>query len=197
MGKKFTIGFEATGLLGRKPTGIAVYTSNLIHALEGSRDFSSYFNINLLIKISRVLKASNRNCLANHNYQFHYNNTIFGHKRNDIIHSPDSIFVNNNKALKIATIHDLAIFKEQNQMYLYTTPAFRTKMFDILKRITSSADYIVAVSENTKQDLLEMFPFPEDKIRVVYPGIRKKLQILPDVEIVKKNIRYLIPISCL
>lgn len=39
------------------------------------------------------------------------------------------------------------------------------------KALYDSADLIIAVSENTKSDLMKIFNIPENKIRVVYPGV--------------------------
>ena len=39
------------------------------------------------------------------------------------------------------------------------------------KALYESADLIIAVSENTKNDLIKIFNIPENKIKVIYPGV--------------------------
>ncbi|HUM53397.1 MAG TPA: glycosyltransferase, partial [Chitinophagales bacterium] len=71
---------------------------------------------------------------------------------------------------KVVTIHDV-IFQKlpktfpfiDRQMYAYKT-----------KKACHIADVIVAVSEQTKQDLMELFKVPEEKIHVVYPTWNKE-----------------------
>ena len=73
---------------------------------------------------------------------------------------------------KVVTIHDV-IFQKlpktfpfiDRQMYAYKT-----------KKACHIADAIVAVSEQTKQDLMELFKVPEEKIHVVYPTWNKEYE---------------------
>jgi len=49
------------------------------------------------------------------------------------------------------------------------------------------AKKIIAVSENTKRDLVRLYKVPEEKIRVIYEGISEKSEILnPKSEIISK-----------
>lgn len=73
---------------------------------------------------------------------------------------------------KVVTIHDV-IFQKlpktfpfiDRQMYAYKT-----------KKACHIADAIVAVSEQTKHDLMELFKVPEEKIHVVYPTWNKEYE---------------------
>jgi glycosyltransferase involved in cell wall biosynthesis len=73
---------------------------------------------------------------------------------------------------KVVTIHDV-IFQKlpktfpfiDRQMYAYKT-----------KKACHIADAIVAVSEQTKQDLIELFKVPEEKIHVIYPTWNKEYE---------------------
>ncbi|HQO90024.1 MAG: glycosyltransferase family 4 protein [Chitinophagales bacterium] len=73
---------------------------------------------------------------------------------------------------KVVTIHDVIFHKLpktfpfiDRQMYAYKT-----------KKACHIADAIIAVSEQTKQDLIELTKTPEEKIHVVYPTWNKEYE---------------------
>lgn len=70
---------------------------------------------------------------------------------------------------KIVTIHDL-IFERYPQYYSW----FDRKIhFWKFKEAAESADLIIAISEQTKKDIIQFLKIPESKIRVVYQGCHK------------------------
>ena len=67
---------------------------------------------------------------------------------------------------KIVTIHDL-IFMRFPQYYSF----FDRKIhFWKFKNAVNQADLVIAISEQTKKDIIQFLKIPEDKIRVVYQG---------------------------
>ncbi len=71
---------------------------------------------------------------------------------------------------KVVTIHDVIFHKMpktfpfiDRQMYSYKT-----------KKACHTADAVIAVSEQTKNDLIEFLEIPEEKIHVVYPTWNKE-----------------------
>lgn len=67
---------------------------------------------------------------------------------------------------KVVTIHDL-IFLRFPQYYTF----FDRKIhFWKFKKATEQADLIIAISEQTKQDIIQFLKVPEEKIRVIYQG---------------------------
>ena len=71
---------------------------------------------------------------------------------------------------KVVTIHDVIFHKMpktfpfiDRQMYAYKT-----------KKACHTADAVIAVSEQTKHDLIELLEIPEEKIHVVYPTWNKE-----------------------
>lgn len=67
---------------------------------------------------------------------------------------------------KIVTIHDL-IFLRLPQYYTF----FDRKIhFWKFKKAAEQTDLIIAISEQTKRDIIEFLKVPEEKIRVVYQG---------------------------
>ncbi len=74
--------------------------------------------------------------------------------------------IDKTRTRSVVTMHDL-IFIKQPELY----PAFDRKMYKI-KYFHSCriADKVVAISEQTKQDLIELAHIDESKIQVVYQG---------------------------
>ncbi|MDO4763086.1 MAG: glycosyltransferase family 1 protein [Flavobacteriaceae bacterium] len=79
------------------------------------------------------------------------------------------------KIKKIVTIHDL-IFERFPEFY----SAFDRKMhFWKFKKATQVADKIIAISEQTKRDVMEFLQVPEEKISVVYQGCHPSFKQKP------------------
>ena len=83
------------------------------------------------------------------------------------------------KIKTVITVHDLSnfrfpeYFKGAKQKYLTAMTAFSAK----------KADRIIAVSANTKKDLIELLHIPESKIDVVYNGLNLQINpIKPETE---------------
>ena len=69
----------------------------------------------------------------------------------------------------VVTIHDMAM-ERYPEMFPLSGLEMRRK-----KELALRADHIVAVSENTKKDVIELYGIPEDKITVIYHGAPKAL----------------------
>lgn len=70
------------------------------------------------------------------------------------------------KIKKVVTIHDL-IFLRFPQYYSF----FDRKIhFWKFKKAAEQADLIIAISEQTKRDIIQFLKVPEEKIRVIYQG---------------------------
>jgi glycosyltransferase involved in cell wall biosynthesis len=67
----------------------------------------------------------------------------------------------------IVTIHDLIFLKHKEQYPWIDRQVYITKT----KYAAKYADAIIAVSEETKHDLIEMYKVPADKITVIYPSV--------------------------
>ena len=71
-----------------------------------------------------------------------------------------------SKVNKVVTIHDL-IFKRFPELYKFPDRLIYDMKF---KHAVSVADTVIAVSETTKQDVIEYYGISEEKIKVVYQG---------------------------
>ncbi len=83
----------------------------------------------------------------------------------DLLHSPDFIPPFRRPYKSVITVHDLAFL-------LY--PQFMTResarYYGQIDHAVRSTDHIIAVSEATKQDLINLLGVPPDKITVIYEG---------------------------
>jgi len=70
---------------------------------------------------------------------------------------------------KVMTFHDLSFAWHPEYFSLRKRIWHRFLMS--VKQEAKSADKIIAVSESTKQDLIDLYKLPEDKIRVIYSGV--------------------------
>lgn len=92
------------------------------------------------------------------------------HNRVDIYHglSNELPFNIHKSGIKtVVTIHDL-IFLKHTAQYPWLDRQFYTAK---TKYSAKHADRIIAVSEETKHDLIEMYKVPADKITVLYPSV--------------------------
>lgn len=92
------------------------------------------------------------------------------------IGKPDVVHANNffsptglSHARLVFTLYDLSFLENCS----WTTEANRTACFEGLFRASVSADWLVAISQFTKDRFLTFFPhYPADRITVVYPASR-------------------------
>lgn len=93
-----------------------------------------------------------------------------------LLKKPDLIHSNNfwcplqlESSRLIYTFYDLGFVIDPQ----WTTEANRLGCFEGIFRSSVTADWIVAISEASRRDYLQLFPhFPEDRIRVIYPCSR-------------------------
>ena len=70
-------------------------------------------------------------------------------------------------------------------------PSELSKQHAEWKRIaTQRADYVICISESTRNDLLELSDLPEDKVSVVYLGFDKLISIASEMETKKPYLLY-------
>jgi glycosyltransferase involved in cell wall biosynthesis len=84
---------------------------------------------------------------------------------------------------KIVTIHDL-IFERYPEYYSF----FDRKIhFWKFRKAANSADKIIAISEQTKRDIIQFLKVPESKIEVIYQGCHKAFKEQQSEEFIQKT----------
>jgi len=105
----------------------------------------------------------------------------------DVFHSSDWLEPP-AKCPKVTTIHDLAIFKYPETF----APRGGHNIVTNLKRkfewVKKESKLIIAVSENTKKDIMELLGVPEERIRVVYEAVDEKF-IIPKTKLQIEKIK--------
>lgn len=102
----------------------------------------------------------------------------------DIFHSSDWLQPK-TKALKITTYHDVVPLKYPQWSHPKIVQVHKRRLEIVEKEI----DIVIAVSESTKRDLMEVSKIPENKITVIYEaaGEQFKPQAEKDVQEFKKR----------
>lgn len=93
----------------------------------------------------------------------------------DLVFSPNiNLLPVSRECKKIITFHDLSFVRysgffsfKQRLWHKFVNPA----------ALAREADFIIAVSQSTKNDLIEIYGVPREKIRVIYSGISSKSKV--------------------
>ena len=129
-------------------------------------------NSDLVEKISfKVIKTSYPNKLFNYFLQRVFSwpelDKVVG--GTDIFYSPHINFSSFSSDTKsVITVHDLS-FLRYNEFFS-RRKNFWHKSLNLSKKL-QKFDKVVAVSENTKNDIIELLHIPEEKIEVIYSGL--------------------------
>ncbi len=103
----------------------------------------------------------------------------------DIWHCTYPLPIEVRGAKKITTIHDLIPLRLPE-----TTLDNKDFFYRLIQRSVETSDLIITVSENSKQDLIELFQCPESKIAVTYQTNTQKTNILSPQKISSLLIKY-------
>jgi len=107
-----------------------------------------------------------------------YKNIVLPDDSSFIFHSSYYRYCKNKNAINIITLYDF------NYEYFRCDATARLHIFQ-KKNAIKHAHGIIAISENTKNDLMKLYPFYDGKISVIYLGISNEYMYL---NLPKKNI---------
>jgi glycosyltransferase involved in cell wall biosynthesis len=96
--------------------------------------------------------------------------------RVDVFHSPDFLIPPVRKAKTIVTVHDLSFIRLPE----CADANLRIYLEKAVPRSVERADLVLADSENTKDDLVELLGVPRSKVKVIYPGVDERFRPLKD-----------------
>lgn len=106
----------------------------------------------------------------------------------DIFHSSDWTQPP-SKAKKVTTYHDVVPEKYPQWSHSKIIAVHKRK----LRLVENEIDHVIAVSESTKKDLLEVSNIPEEKITVIYEGPTGDFKPQPEERIRKFKEKYNLP----
>ena len=98
--------------------------------------------------------------------------------RADVFHSPVNVLPVRLPCPSVVTVHDLAFVRYPQ----YFRPTRRVYQRVFTRRSARRATRVVAVSANTKQDLIDRFGVAPERIRVIYPAIADHFRPITDLE---------------
>lgn len=180
--------------LSQPVTGIGVYTRNLIQEMSKIYPHESLFLIDMYDR--EIFEGSNKIIVSSYvkyfpkkSYFWHFISQFKLRKNTlnlDIIHSPENatLFLKMNNQKKVITVYDIlpCLFPE-----FFGITSLRYKI--LFQNTLRTSDKIIAISNNTKEDLINHFKVPEDKIVVIYLAADDKFKQLPskEIEIIKNK----------
>lgn len=110
----------------------------------------------------------------------------------DLFHSPNFILPPTRQAKTLLTVHDLSFIRHPQG----AVNKLRRWLEKVVPRSLARADHVLADSKSTKQDLIDIFTIPSEKITVIGAGVEPRFQPItrPDsLNAVRQ--RYHLPIS--
>lgn len=97
----------------------------------------------------------------------------------DLYHATDFVLPPTLPSTKtILTVHDLSFVRVPET----ASPALKAYLDKAVPRSVAKADHILADSQATKDDLIELYATSSDKISVLLSGVDSRFQIVNDIE---------------
>ena len=190
-----------------KPSGVGVYTLNLIKALDQLQESENfeldiYFQPTFKNWLSKnfspntLIKTYSPHCLpipvTVTNALMKFPNPLLAYfarslDRPDVVQGTDHFVYPNPTSRNIMTIHDLTFVE-----YPDYVPAIVKTYLDRIKNCLKFTDAIITFSENTKRDLVELLKIDPNKIYVTYQASRYHSDYLTEqqIEEIKSTVSY-------
>jgi glycosyltransferase involved in cell wall biosynthesis len=196
------IGIDARTLMDKNYSGVSEYTFNLVsEVLKLDRKnnyrlfYNSYHDITDRIpkfdyENVKTVKLNHPNKVLNYFYFKIFDNPKIDKLCGvDLFFMPHINFISlSTECRKILTIHDLSFLRYPD---FFSIKKNLWHDFINIKKLAKNSDTIVAVSENTKKDIIELLGVSENKIKVIYSGVDPRFKPIAkedrDSADVKKN----------
>lgn len=105
--------------------------------------------------------------------------------RIDLFHATDFVLPP-TRARTLLTVHDLSFVRRPETAF----PALKAYLDQVVPRSIQRADHILADSQATKTDLIDVYAVQPDKVTVLLSGVDSRFQPVPDSEIERVRIKY-------
>ncbi len=201
-----TIGVDIRTLMDKYYSGVSNYTFNLLKQIlifDNENKYKLFYNSFHQIK-ERLPEFKQVNAeIIGWNYPNKLLNyfcfKLFNQPKIDVKLGVDLFFMPHinlislsGKKKSVLTVHDLSFLRQPEFFNL------RKNIWHSLvnvKKLLSRFDKIIAVSENTKNDIMNLCQINENKIKVIYSGIDEKYKKIPadSPEMEKEKIKYNLP----
>jgi glycosyltransferase involved in cell wall biosynthesis len=161
------IGFETSSLITDEPAGIARYATQLIPAIL--KELSPPRDVTLFYKASKLKYRNHWWRLAEAKTRIYHARYWPVRKGLDVFHGVDAFVPNWKGIRKIITIHDLVTMKLVGDHI--ASEKFRARKKEALERVRDYVDAVVAVSETTRQDVINLLGIHPDRVHLTHPGV--------------------------
>jgi glycosyltransferase involved in cell wall biosynthesis len=95
----------------------------------------------------------------------------------DLFHSPDFTLPPVQRGTRtLLTVHDLSFIRDPES----ATPVLRHYLNAVVPRSVARADHVLADSQATRADLVELYRTPAEKISVLYSGVHESFRPVTD-----------------
>ncbi|OGF21631.1 hypothetical protein A2316_01015 [Candidatus Falkowbacteria bacterium RIFOXYB2_FULL_38_15] len=191
------IGIDIRSLLEEKRSGVGEYAFRLLDAIFSIDKENNYFLFYNSFKDADKFIPEEWKKIANiHLAGFHYPNKLFnfslrffnwpkvdkllmekaGKNENlDLFFLPNINFIALSPGIKkVITVHDLSF---ERFPYFFSLKRRLWHFFINPKKLIKNCDKIIAISENTKKDLMDLYNAEEKKIKVIYSGAIQEAEI--------------------
>jgi len=187
--KIMKIGIDIRSLMDVQYSGVSEYTLNLVKEilkLDSKNKYILFYNsFKDITNIIPEFKQANAEIVYTK-----YPNKIFNYLMQklffypkldkllgvDTFWAPHINFIRlSRRGRSILTIHDLSFVRYPEYF------SFRKNIWHWainVKRIIEKFDTIVAVSKNTKNDIMDLYNIPADKVKVIYSGIGQQYRVI-------------------
>src|SRR4051794_25376333 len=95
--------------------------------------------------------------------------------RCDVVHSPDFVSPPHRSGADVITVHDLSFLVIPE----CADPTLASFLGKAVLTATRRANHIIAVSEQTKRDLVELLAVPPERVSVAYNGMDARFRPMP------------------
>ena len=137
--------------------GTARYLKSLLRELRGRDDVA--------VSTLSFGRSDKLSTLARDSFWYPF---VLGRKTGeDVLHCPTYRGPVRSAVPLVVTVHDLAVFRHPDAFNRWT----RTYSPRVVPRVLAAARRIIAVSEFTRRELVELMNVPDEKIRVVPNGV--------------------------
>ncbi len=194
------IGIDIRTLMDERPSGVSEYTLNLVKEilkLDTANEYRLFYNCfgdrpnfpKFDGRKVEVIKYNYPNKIYNYFLCKIFNQPkIDSELEADVWFMPHINFIGlSGRARSVITIHDLSFLRNSN--FFSARQNFWHKMVNV-KKLVKKFDTVVAVSENTRRDIIELCGVNSDRIKVIYSGIGKEyMKITNNQETITKQIQ--------
>jgi glycosyltransferase involved in cell wall biosynthesis len=163
------IALDATYAADPSPTGIGIYSQRLIAALGALPFFRSNADCRLLLcfRLGPYLRSARKGTWPRGSTLSPLLEFWPRVRRARLFHGLNQRLPETPYRARVVTIHDLFPLTSRD----YSKPDFQRHFSDVLRKTIARADRIIAVSDATRQRLLQHTEARDERIRVVHHGV--------------------------